>query len=251
MSIVESHAADHVHTITLNDPSKRNAMGLAMFDGLDAALDSAYADDDARIVVVRGNGKAFCAGFDLAAAVDEPECMGEFIARLSDAIRRFRRLPGVVIMAAHGAAIAGGCALLTAGDFIFVARDALLGYPVHPIGVSPAVTIPSLSMKLGDGAARSMLLGGALLTGEQAYACGLASHSVDAECLDDAVKAYVDDLLMKGPDALRSTKAWLNTLDGSLDNARFDGASAGSCELTMGEEAHTMLRNFWKKRTAR
>ena len=186
-----------------------------------------------------------------AAAVDEPELMAVFITRLSDVIRRFRRLPGVVIMAVHGAAIAGGCALVTAGDFVIVTRDATLGYPVHPIGVSPAVTIPSLAMKLGDGAARSMLLGGALLTGEQAVSCGLASHLAEPDGLDDAVASLVDQLLTKGPHALRITKSWLNTLDGSLDDERFDGPSAGSCELTMGEEARGMLRDFWAKRMSR
>jgi len=238
-------------TITLNDPERRNAMSIALFDGLDDIIGQLQAEDDADIIIVRGAGKAFCAGFDLGAAVEEPECMATFIRRLSEVIRRLRRLPGIVVMAVHGAAIAGGCALVTAGDVVIVTRDAKLGYPVHAIGVSPAVTTPSLSMAIGDGPARAMLLGGELITGDTAGEIGLATHVVEAAAFDDAVQSIVDRLLTSGANARRMTKSWLNTLDGSDENARFDGPAEGSCDLTTTEESRALLERFWARRSSR
>ncbi|MEM7230168.1 MAG: enoyl-CoA hydratase/isomerase family protein [Planctomycetota bacterium] len=251
MTFVQHHVEGQIHTITLDDPARRNAMSLELFDALDDVISAVQATEDARVIVVRGNGKAFCAGFDLARAVEQPDVMATFIRRLSGVIRDLRRMPGVVIMAVHGAAIAGGCALITAGDFVFVTRSCTLGYPVHPIGVSPAVTIPSLSMKLGEGGARAMLLGGKLIKGDDAHAIGLATHVVDDDQLDRAVAEQISRTLQKGAHALKVTKAWLNELDGSLDDARFDGPSEGSCDLTTEPEAVEMLARFWQARTAR
>ena len=98
--------------ITLNDPSKRNALGLKMFDELDAAIASLASNMEVHVALLRGEGSVFCAGFDLAAAAGDPSQMAEFIMRLSEMNRRLRRLPHVVVAAVQGAAIAGGCAIL-------------------------------------------------------------------------------------------------------------------------------------------
>src|SRR5262245_50346322 len=137
-----------IATIALNDPPRRNALGLQMFEALEAAIDRVRNSASVHVVLLTGEGDSFCAGFDLAAAVDDPTLMATFIRRLSAALRDLRRLPQVVVACVPGAAVAGGCALLTACDFAFVAPDAQLGYPVHRLGVSPAVTIPTLQQSL-------------------------------------------------------------------------------------------------------
>ena len=212
-----------IATISLADPAKRNALGLAMFDAVDQAIACIAADAAIHIVLLRGEGSVFCAGFDLAAAVTEPELMAVYIERLSRLNRSLRRMPQIVVAAVQGAAIAGGCAILSACDFVFVAEDATLGYPVHRLGVSPAVTIPTLTQAIGAGAARSLLMSGELIDGRQAHQCGLASHvAADGNAALEAALDYCRGLTSKGPNALRITKAWLNELDGSLDDSRFD-----------------------------
>ncbi len=237
-----------VGVIALNDPAKRNAMTLAMFDGLDAAVREIAANEAIHVVLIRGEGSVFCAGFDLAAAMEDAALMEQFIVRLSKFNRAVRRMPQVVTAAVQGAAIAGGCALLSACDFVVAARDAMLGYPVHRIGVSPAVTIPTLSQAIGGGAARSLLMSGELITALEGHRLGLITHLSDsAETVLADAMAHCTRLAAKGPHALRVTKAWLNELDGSLDDARFDGPAKGSATLK-GEEARTMLANWQAKR---
>jgi enoyl-CoA hydratase/carnithine racemase len=238
-----------VAEIVLNDPARRNALGLAMFDALETSIASVRDDPALRIVLLRGEGAAFCAGFDLAAAVEDPALMGQFIRRLSRAVRDIRRLPQVVVIAVQGAAIAGGCALLGAGDFVVMAADARAGYPVHRLGVSPAVTIPALAAAIGSGPARVLLLSGRLIDGAEAHRIGLATDlSESGEVVLDDARRLCDLLASKPSAAQRITKSWLNELDGSVDDARFDSAAEGSIELAAGDEARRLLREFWQAR---
>ena len=115
------------------------------------ALHDVANDHSIHIVLLRGEGRAFCAGFDLPAALEQPDLMEQFIERLSGTLRAVRRLPHVVVAAVQGGAIAGGCALVTACDFVMASPDAKFGYPVHRLGISPAVTIPTLQQTMGPG----------------------------------------------------------------------------------------------------
>lgn len=240
---------DNLAVLTLNDPERRNALGIAMFDALEKALTSLETDESIRVILLRGAGSVFCAGFDLGLAVEKPELMGRYIDHLSRINRRVRRLAPVVVVAVQGAAIAGGCALLSACDFVFISPDAKVGYPVHPIGVSPAVTIPTLQAAIGSGVARGLLLGGALIDGLEAKRIGLATHLAQSEdTVNDEAMALCRMLAEKPPEAMRYTKAWLNELDGSLDDGRFDPPARESSELTSGKEATDMLRAFWQHR---
>lgn len=241
-----------VTVIELNDPARRNALGVAMFDALDAALATCARDDSARVVVLCGSSGAFSTGFDLGAAVEDPALLGTFIARLSGVLRTVRRLPQPVIAAVEGAAIAGGCAIVSACDFAVASPESKLGYPVHGIGVSPAVTLPTLAAKIGDGSARALTVEGRLLTGAEAHRIGLVSHLAgSADVIRSQAMELARQLAAKPPQALRVTKAWLNELDGSLENARFDGPVQGSAHLPQQPETIELLRTFWAHRQAR
>jgi enoyl-CoA hydratase/carnithine racemase len=243
MGIVDTSTDAGVRVIELNDPPRRNALGQAMFDALDAAIAAALDDVSIRVVLLRGRGPAFCAGFDLEAMINSPARGADFIARLSRLTRSLRHLPQPVIAAVQGAAIAGGCAILSACDFVILTPRAKVGYPVHQIGVSPAVTIPTLMQAVLPGPARALLMGGELIDGVQARRMGLASYVSAAEdSIDAEAMALAWALAAKPPGALRTTKQWLNELDGSLDDARFDAPVRASGALAGGEEARSMLR---------
>jgi len=240
--------AGSIATMAMNDPARRNALGLAMFDALEAALSTIASRDDVAVVIVRGEGQAFCAGFDLGAAANDPPLVGEFIRRLGCVNRAIRRLPQVVIAAVHGAAIAGGCALLSACDLVVIAPSAQVGYPVHALGISPAVTIPTLAQAIGPGAARALLMSGRLVDGTEARRLGLASHIAGEGDAERSAGELARAVAGHGPHALRLTKRWLNELDGSLDDDRFNGPSADSARLALEPEASAMLRRFWASR---
>jgi methylglutaconyl-CoA hydratase len=246
MALVKLQQTDcGVLHITLNDPKRRNALGIEMFTEFDLAL--LKCRDDTRCVLLAGEGSVFCSGFDMKACVDDLSMLKTYIVRLSKLIRSLRRLPVPVVVAAHGAAIAGGCALLTGCDFIVGSSDGTYGYPVHQLGISPAVTIPTLFQKLGEGRARSMILGGELMHGVDALACGLLTHVEEtAQDTKSRAIAFAESLAQKSPHALQTTKRWLNELDGSLEDDWFD-APAMHSSSSIGDETQELLNQSWKK----
>ena len=150
-----------------------------------------------------------------------------------------------VVVAAYGAAIAGGCALLTGCDFVVGSKESKYGYPVHGIGISPAVTIPTLFQKLGNGQARALALSGRIIDGNEALNIGLLTHLEEAnkQVMETAL-CLADSLASKPSIALQTTKRWLNELDGSLNNELFDAPARGSA-TTLGEESKRLLNQVW------
>ena len=246
MKLVDTkQSPEGVLTITLNDPKKRNKLGIAMFDAIDSAIKS--CDDTINCVLLCGEGPVFCAGFDMHACTEDLDLIGVYINRLSVLVRGLRRLSVPVVVAAHGAAIAGGCALLTGCDFIIGSIDGKYGYPVHQLGISPAVTIPTLNQRLGYGRARSLLLGGEILNGNEANSIGLITHLCeDDESVIKTAKTLATSVAKKPPHAIRVTKQLLNELDGSLDDSLFDPVAIGSA-AAVSEETRTLLRALWDK----
>jgi enoyl-CoA hydratase/carnithine racemase len=231
--------------ISLNDSKKRNALGIKMFDALDEAIEK--VNSQTRCVLLCGEGPIFCSGFDMKACVDNLAMVETYILRLSKIIRSLRRLAVPVVVCAHGAAIAGGCAVLTACDFVVGSLDSTYGYPVHRIGISPAVTLPTLFQKLGEGSARALVLSGEIINGNKAFEIGLLTH-VEETTNDARIRAQelADSLASKPPIALQATKQWLNELDGSFDDERFNAPAMQSAS-SLGDEAKTRINKLWKK----
>ena len=246
-SIIHSTEREGVRVLELNDPERRNALTVELLDALIEQLAVTVQRTDIGAVLLRGRGPCFCAGFDLQAVVDDPMLLDPLIERLSRAVRAMRRLPQTVVIAAHGAAIAGGCALLTGADAVFVDDGTIAGYPVHALGVSPAVTTPTLRQRIGDGPARELLLGGRLVRGRDLLDLGIATHWSDEAVETDAM-AWARDAATRSSNAMRTTKRWINELDGSDRDMPFDGPVVDSRTLTGGDEAIEMLAAFWASR---
>ncbi len=247
--LVKLSFENKIAKIELNDPARRNAMSIAMFDELDEALKQVTRNSDTNVLLLCGSGKAFCSGFDLAASRDDLSVLQQFIIRLSALVRSLRRLHCPVVAAVHKAAIAGGCATVSACDIVVASTTTTFGYPVHKLGVSPAVNIATLQQAIGPGAARSLLMGGELIDGKTAHRLGLVHHLVDT---DDEVLAKANEicetLAKQSPQAIKVTKKWLNELDGSSDDDLFDGPRDGSADIAQSEEAAELLDQFWSNK---
>ncbi len=245
MEIVNHKTSGGVCSITLNNPEKRNALGIEMFDAIDSAMNT--IDRQTRCVLFTGEGSVFCSGFDMRACAEDLSILGTYIQRLSTVIRTLRRLYCPVVVAAHGAAIAGGCAVLTGCDFVVGGTKAKYGYPVHQLGISPAVTIPTLFQKLGEGQARSLVMSGEIINGAKAFQLGLLSHlEEDAEAVQQKAEEIALSLAEKPPFALQTTKQWLNELDGSLNDERFD-LPVNESVKSIGAETRNLIRQLWKQ----
>lgn len=224
--------ADGVCVLTLDRPDKRNAMTPEMFARLREAIG---AIGDATALVLGGEGAVFCGGFDLKMCLDTPGTLRTLLTELGGTIVDLRALDVPVVIAAHGAAIAGGCALLGAADCVITNDDAKLGYPVVKLGVSPAVSAPHLRRLVGDGRGRAMLLDTELVSGKDAAKIGLASESVARaeDVMPRAVEA-ARGLAAKPVVGFGATKRWLRGLEDADARSRgFAGA---------GDEAERALR---------
>jgi enoyl-CoA hydratase/carnithine racemase len=237
-----------VADIVLDRQGKRNAQTPDMLTEVARLAHEISGDTAIRAIVLRGEGSVFCAGFDLELCNTDDTALPALLRTLSAAIRALRRARQPVVIAAHGAAIAGGCALLGAGDLVISHPSAKLGYPVLRLGISPAVNAPALQASLTDAHLRHRLLLPDLFTGEDARRIGLVHQLVDTpEDVIPRAQMEAGKLAQKPPDSMQATKRWLNELDGSLDDARFDEALAVSLSLAGSPEQRALLDAALKK----
>lgn len=233
--------------IVLDRPEKRNALTPGMIESIIAAAGVLDADSEVRAVVLRGEGRMFCSGFDLSLCRVNSDALKDLLTGLSKAVRTLRRMRQPVVIAAGGAALAGGCAMLGGGDLVVTDRLAKLGYPVVKLGISPAVSAPTLIGMVGERQARARMLDPEIISGEEARRIGLAQVLVDL--VEDVVpRAQIEALKLadKPPGAIATTKRWLNEVDGSMDDPAFDRALAVSLGLVGSGEERARLAELWK-----
>ena len=236
----------NISRLALDDPTRRNTLTVSMLEVMRDALEEAASSHESSVLELRGSGDVFCAGIDLDACHASNDNTVALLTGLSDVIRRLRRLPQVVVAGVQGAAIAGGSALLTGCDFCCVEAEAKLGYPVTRVGLSAAVSVPTLIGKVGPAATRGLLLEGRVITGRDAVALGLADQLARSRSeLDEMTEARCRSLAMKPPNALKITKSWLNELESSEDNSALDGALERSLDTARHPEAAAMLEENW------
>lgn len=242
----------HLAEIVLDRPEKRNALTPEMLRGVRERLAELERDDAVRAIVLRGEGGSFCAGFDLDLCREDSDALRNLLTELSLTIRALRRSPRPIVAAAHGAAIAGGCALLGGVDLVVTHNDARLGYPVVLLGISPAITAPLFRAIAGSAHARRHLLDPTVFDGRRADTIGLSSVCVVLS-EDVLPRAHIeaDRLAAKPPEALAATKRWLNEIEGSTDNAPFDDALAASLALVGSPEERALLERMWATRDAK
>ena len=238
-----------VATITLDRPDRRNALTPDMLGRLAAAIPEAARAS--RCLVLAGAGKVLCAGFDLSLCKDDHSgsVMRSLLTGLSRAVRALREVPVPVVIAAHGAAIAGGCALLGGGDVVITDDQATLGYPVTRMGISPAVSAPFLRLSIGDAACRERLLDSGLISGADAVRLGLAHESLAGA--DDVIPrslAVAAGLAEKPAGAMAATKSWLNQV--SPVGTFADAALGVSLGLAGGPEERSRLAQLWRPAAA-
>ena len=187
-----------VLTLTLNRPEVRNALSGELVEALTDALADAGRDDGVRVVVLTGAGRAFSAGADLSALRGLQTASAE--ANLADSERLARlfetvyTLPKPVVAKVQGHAIAGGCGLAAVCDMSVVAEGAKLGFTETRIGFVPAIVSVFVVRKLGEAAARDLLLRGHLIDAAEAARIGLVTRAVPPADLDDAVDALCHEL---------------------------------------------------------
>ena len=213
-----------VAILTLNRPERLNAMNAAMLDEMLAACDAVEADDAVRALVLTGAGKAFSAGFDLAAQAAAPP-VGEaawapVLRKDFDAVMRFWHLSKPTVAAVRGPALAGGCELAMACDLTIAAEGARFGEPELRFGAGiVAMLLPWLA---GPKKAKEIfLLGLDDIPAEEALALGMINRVVPEGTEVETALRLARQIAIIDPMVVRRTKAAVN------ETMRIMGLDAG------------------------
>ena len=172
MQYIKYETKDRIGFITLNRPEKRNALNAESVEELKIVFRKAEADPKVKIIVLKAEGKAFCAGADLAYLQSlQKNTYDENLAdskNLAELYKLIYTLNKIVIAQVEGHAIAGGAGLATVCDFVFSVPEAKYGYTETKIGFVPAIVSFFLIRKIGETKAKELLLTGQLISAEEA-----------------------------------------------------------------------------------
>ena len=199
-----------VATVTLNRPAVNNAYDGALIDGLIGRLSELEREPSLRCVIVRGAGRHFQAGADLAflrhLRTVSPEENLDFSRRTVAAVEGLRHLPRPTMAVVHGGCFGGGVGIAAACDIAIAAEDAVFALTEVRWGITPAPVIPLLVDRTG-----SRSLGRLALTGErfgagEALRIGLIHQVCPAAELEAAARRVINNILMAAPEAVAMTK---------------------------------------------
>jgi len=202
---------DPVSTIRLERPDAYNAMTLPMWRALTESVRRAD-EDGARVVVLTGAGDLFCSGDDIEALaeIEDDRDVRVLADTLADCFDAIEGSPLPVVGRANGSAYGGGFELLLAADITIVPQGSSFALPETGIGAIPLYAAKRLSALVGRQRAAQLALAGREITAARAVEWGLFAEAVPEADLDDAVAETVAALAETAPEALATTKAWLN-----------------------------------------
>jgi methylglutaconyl-CoA hydratase len=245
-----------VAELVLNRPDKRNAIDDRLVRELDRALDAAESDRTVRVLLLRGEGPAFCAGADLeqlerlAAGLSAMENLADAMA-LGDIFIRMRRSSKPIIAAVHGQAFAGGAGLATACDLVLASDDAQFAYPEVRLGFVPAMVMAILRRAVGEKVAFELVTRGEPIDAAQAHRIGLVNRVLPAASFLDDARSYAAGLAERPASAVALTKRLLYGMDGlSFEEAIARGAEVNVIARST-PECREGVRRFLESRRKR
>lgn len=221
-----------VATITLNRPDKRNALDSLTVEELKRAFTDCDERDDARVIVLRGEGPDFCAGADLeqleriATTADPLENLADADA-LGELFILMRRVRRPIIAVVHGHAIAGGAGLATACDLIVAAASARFGYPEVYLGFVPAMVTALLRRAIGEKSCFELIALGGRFDAAEARRLGLVARVFDDANFAADARAFAQDLAGRSASAVQLCKRLLY----GTDALAFEDAIARGAEI--------------------
>ena len=209
-------SARRIATVTLNRPDRGNAFDQRMLDELLAEFSHLGANDSVRVVVLRGTGRHFCTGADLAArgpdaqgpetrvASNEPE---RAPATLRDVLLALDTMPKPTIAVVNGGAVGGGAAFAACCDVALATEAAFFSIPEVRVGMPPFGVLPFLVRAMGNRNFRRYGLSGERFTATDAQRLGLVHQICDTATLEETIARIADEFLLGAPDALAKLKS--------------------------------------------
>lgn len=252
-SLMDLEVDGAVATIVLNRPDKLNAWSWESARQLSAHADQIRFDDSIRVVVMRAEGRAFCAGVDLGMPEDRitgrspAEKVRNYYERFRWVHERFQvfsQLPQPVIMAVHGFCLGAGLEVAMMGDIRIAADDARFGLPEPRVGVSiDAGGDMRLATEIGAGWTKLLAFTGRRIDAETALRIGIVQEVVPAEDLVSHTRALAEEIAANAPLAVQGIKRTIDfwAEQGLAEAMRFEASSASvlfsSDDMALGYKA--------------
>ncbi|MBA3792264.1 MAG: enoyl-CoA hydratase [Rubrobacter sp.] len=186
--------------ITMNRPEKRNALSLAHMQELIGRLKTIGEEKEASVIILGGNGPAFCAGHDLSEMVGrDPGFYRHIFDVCCELMETIQAIPQPVIAKVHGVATAAGCQLAAACDLVVAAEEARFATPGVRIGLFCSTPMVALSRAVGQKKSMEMLLTGEFISAEEALTEGLVNRLVAADALEEQTTALAQKIAEASP----------------------------------------------------
>jgi len=244
---------DGVARVTLNRPKVRNAFDDALIASLRKTFDELGGDRSVRVMVLGGNGPAFCAGADLnwmkrMAGYDYDGNRRDAQA-LADMLAALERMPKPTIARVHGPAFAGGTGLVAACDIAVGTAEAKFCFSEATLGLSPATISPHVIRAIGERAARRYFLTAEVFDAEEAYRIGMLSLLVSPSEMDSEIDKLLAHLLAGGPEAMKKIKDLVRAVvSRPLDDALVADTAQRIAEIRVSPEGREGIASFLEKR---
>ena len=244
---------DGVARVTLNRPEVRNAFDDSLISELKKAFEEIENDKTVRVLVLAGNGPAFCAGADLnwmkrMAGYSYEQNVADAQA-LADMLAALDRMPKPTIARVHGPAFAGGTGLVAACDIAVGTPEAKFCFSEAKLGLSPATISPHVMRAIGERAARRYFLTAEVFDATEASRIGLLSLVVKTQDLDYCIENLLDHLLAGGPEAHKKIKQLIHSVTyRPLDEALVADTAKSIAEIRVSPEGREGIASFLEKR---
>jgi methylglutaconyl-CoA hydratase len=250
---IKLETGNGVATILLNRPDIRNAFNEVMIAELTDAFRVAGKMEDVRVIILRGEGKSFCAGADLNWMRDVSNYSYEQnyaeSYRLSECFYAIYSSPKPTIAVVHGAAIGGANGLLAACDIAVCDNETVFSLSEVKIGIVPACISPYVIKRVGEYGARELMLTGRRINGTEAENYNLVNKSLPADQVENYIDQMVQMLLTSGPAAISQCKKLIDNVVNHIDlEEALTYTAKMIAEIRASEEGQEGMAAFLEKR---
>ncbi len=238
-----------VGIVTLNRPGQLNTFNSQMAGELFDALVSLDKDPKVRVVLMKGAGKAFCAGIDVNELEGKTAMQyRQWIERMERPLMTISRMKKPVIVQLHGVAAANGAGLVAAADLAIAAENARIGLTAINVGLNCVGPVIPVSRSVGRKRALEMLFYGDLIEAPAAMAMGLVNRVVSNESLDQDALDWAIDLARKSPVAVQIAKQAYYSAEDMDYRQQFDYMNEAFARLCTTSDAKEGVAAFFEKR---
>ncbi|HJN05024.1 MAG TPA: enoyl-CoA hydratase-related protein [Bacteroidales bacterium] len=206
--ILKTEIVDGIATVTISRPNAMNALNTRFFNEMDQLVDEISNNNDVKVMIITGEGKAFVAGADIAEMVDKNSEEGSAFSRLGqNTFSSFGKMDIPVIAAINGFALGGGLELAMGCDFRIASSKAKFGQPEVSLGLIPGYAATQRLPRLtGMGDALYLLMTADMITADEAFRIGLVQKVFEPELLMEEAYKIAKIIMSKGPDAIKKIK---------------------------------------------